>query len=71
MYEKTSFQYVLTTSITTRHRSPQSSVVDRMGVHQRREFVTEASALDLKIPKSNVDNVVKRVTTKEHARTRK
>jgi hypothetical protein len=39
-------------------------VVDRLGVRQRREFVTEGSALDLKIPKSNVDNVVRRVTTK-------
>jgi hypothetical protein len=44
---------------------------DRLGIHQRREFVTEASALDLKNPKSNMDNVVRRVTTKEHARTRK
>jgi hypothetical protein len=68
---KTSSQPVLTTSTTTRHRSPQLSVVDRLGVHQRREFVTEASALDLKIPKSNVDNMNRRVTTKDHARTRK
>ncbi len=44
---------------------------DRLGVHQRREFVTEASALNLKIPKSNVDNAVRKVTTEEHARTRK
>jgi hypothetical protein len=44
---------------------------DRLGIHQRREFVTEVSALDLQIPKSNVDNVVRRVTTKEHARIRK
>jgi hypothetical protein len=42
-----------------------------LGIHQRREFVTKVSALDLQIPKSNVDNVVRRVTTKEHARIRK
>ena len=68
---KTSSQYVLTTSIMTRHRSPKMSMDDRLGVHQRREFVTEASALNLKIPKSNVDNAVRKVTTEEHARTRK
>ena len=32
-------------------KSPQSSVGDRLGIHQTREFVTEASALGLKIPK--------------------
>ena len=47
------------------------SVDDRLGVQKRIEFVTEASALDQKIPKSNVDNVVRRATTKERARTRK
>ena len=60
---KTSSQYVLTTSIMTRHRSPQLSVDDRLGVHRRIVFVTEA--------KSNVDDVVRRATTKEHAKTRK
>jgi len=43
----------------------------RLGVQKRIEFVTEASALDQKIPKSNVDDVVRRATTKERARTRK
>jgi hypothetical protein len=38
-------------------------VDDRLGVHRRIVFVTEA--------KSNVDDVVRRATTKEHAKTRK
>ena len=58
-------------AVTTTAESPQLSVDNRLGVCQRIEFVTKASALDLKIPKSNVDNVVRRATEKEHARTRK
>ncbi len=48
-----------------------SDVGNRLGVHQRRKFVTKASALGVKIPIFNVDNVVTKATTSEQARIRR
>jgi hypothetical protein len=59
--------FVLTTSIMTGQQNHHMYVSDRRGVHQKREYVTEASASVLKIPKLDVDDVVSEATMSEHS----